>query len=154
MELAIRRRQHSSGPLVNKKKQALFEANKILDYLISFSQDIFPIVIIDEMEIESARLERENSTQETIDESTQETINVIEKLCHSKTPVDARALFHTVSNVIRLNILLRSQYFEKILRELGNSEIELPNDHSEMLRYGLIDLWDERQTLGPRFRNN
>ena len=154
MELAIRRRQHSSGPLGNKKSIALFEANKILDYLISFSQDIFSIVIIDEMEIESARLERDNSTQETIDESTQETINVIEKLCHSKTPVEARAFFHTVPNVIRLNILLRSQYFEKILRELGNSEIELPNDHSEMLRYGLIDLWDERQTLGPRFRNN
>lgn len=130
------------------------EADKVLGFLVEFQTDIFTPDILDRMEAYHAKLMSRGTTAKVVNQAQSEAVEYIEQLCRQTASFPANSLFQTFPDRIRLAIQLRFQHFEAVYRELGNEIVEVPSEPSELLRFGLIRLWNERQALGSRLRRN
>lgn len=138
---------------MTQKPPAMVQADQALELLIEYQRDLFTPQIVEEMDAYLKKLERRGRTRKVLLQAHGEVVETIEQLSRLTTSFPANTFFRTVPDSLRCAALERFQYFEISLRSHGTGPWPFPG-LSEFLRHGLIALWNEKQALSSKFRQN
>ena len=126
------------------------KADNILELVLKCKEDIFTPDILERMEVYYCKLLQRKNVDRVIAHAQREAQEVIEEFCSCSVYFPTNIFFQTVPNRIRWAMLLRFHFFEEHLRSHQHGVMELPSEFPLILRYGLIDLWNEGQNLEHR----
>lgn len=127
----------------------------ILRVISDFSDAIFTVAITDSMDVSLTSFVDDSQRDRALSQSDQEAVECIQRLCSDLRPAALQDAFARVPDIVRLNILSRMRYFENTISDASEHELAvLPMQQADLLRYGLIELWNERLALAPWYRSN
>lgn len=134
-------------PMTNKEEA--------LEFFVLFTQIIFPPDVCDRVQNTHSDMVEQNLTEAyavQLSEKVDNTIRELLKLLHK--PMEMKDFAKSLDDEVLVFLLLRCTMFENYLNSLKpGHKIDLNLDES-LLRFGLIERWEDAQKFGPYFRHN
>lgn len=121
-----------------------FKATDLLYLITEYKRGLFSPGFVESIAAFLAEGEETILTKSALAEADPATVRTVDHLTGLTDMSEAAKFLRLVPTEIQLNILLRLQKFESVLRKVGEKSISVPVEFSAILKWGLIDLWKTR----------
>lgn len=122
----------------------LLRASEVLDCILDFHAAVFADMLD---KIEVIKPSHENTDYANVEKAILE-LSVMTEFSHLK------AYAGTLTEAVCDQLNERLFYAKNFLSEYAHEHIVSPDTYPGMIRYFLIDLWNQRVSLSPKYRSN